>query len=448
MPDRIIVVDDDLAMAETIADGLTERGYEAIALSSSKDAAARLAAEPFDALVTDMRMPAVDGLGLLAIAKKHAPGSVVIVMTAFGALDSAIESIRQGAYHYLTKPFKVDELALFLARGLDEVRVRRRANELERALADRFAFGSLVGGSAAMQAVFELAERVADASTPLLIVGETGTGKSMLARAIHARSSRARAPFVTMSMSAVPENLLESELFGHVRGAFTGATAHRRGLIEEADGGTLFLDEIGEMPLALQAKLLDVLERRTVRAVGANAEKTIDVRFVAATHRDLRARVSEGAFREDLLYRLDVVTIELPPLRHRKGDIPALADAFLAESRAKNPRSPVERLGQDVVERLLAHPFPGNVRELAHVVERIVVLGRAAEADASLLPSSVGAPSPDAMRFSGPVRPLRDVQRAYVAWAVEELDGKKTLAATQLGIDPKTLAKWLSDPEK
>ncbi|HEY8074208.1 MAG TPA: sigma-54 dependent transcriptional regulator, partial [Labilithrix sp.] len=318
MPDvraRVLVVDDEPAMAETLAEGLVERGYDAIGVTSSKDAAARLGAEPFDAVVTDLRMPAVSGLALLAVAKREAPDAPVIVMTAFGALDSAIECIRQGAYHYLTKPFKVEELALFLSRGLDEARVRRRADALERALADRFAFGSLVGRSAAMRAVFELAERVADATTPLLIVGETGTGKTVLARAIHARSSRASGTFVTINCAALPENLLESELFGHVRGAFTGATSHRRGLLEEADGGTLLLDEIGEMPMALQTKLLDVIERRKVRAVGANVEKSVDVRFVAATHRDLRERVAAGAFREDLLYRLDVVTIELPPLR-------------------------------------------------------------------------------------------------------------------------------------
>jgi two-component system response regulator HydG len=442
--ERVLVVDDEPAMAETLAEGLSERGYDAIAVSSSKDAAARLAGERFDAVVTDLRMPAVSGLALLAVAKREAQGAPVIVMTAYGALDSAIECIRQGAYHYLTKPFKVDELALFLARGLDEARVRRRADALARELADRFAFGSLVGRSAAMRTAFELAERVAEAEAPLLVVGETGTGKSVFARAIHARGGRAAGPFVTINCGALPETLLESELFGHVRGAFTGATTHRRGLLEEADGGTLFLDEIGEMPPALQAKLLDVLERRRVRALGSNVEKSVDVRFVAATHRDLRERVAAGAFREDLLYRLDVVTLELPPLRHRRDDIPELAAQFLAEARARNPKSPVERLGSDVMARLLEHPFPGNVRELAHLVERLVLLGRAAEADASLLPPAVTARR-DAPRFSGEVATLREIQRQYVQWAVEALEGKKTLAAEKLGIDPKTLAKYLGD---
>jgi two-component system response regulator HydG len=441
---RVLVVDDQIAMAETVAEGLVERGYDAVALGSSKDAAARLEAERWSALVTDLRMPAVDGLALLAIAKKATPDMPVIVMTAYGAIDSAVACVRQGAYHYLTKPFKVDELALFLERALDEVRVRREAAQLRKTLETRYSFDALVGKSAAMAEVFDLAERVADSVSPLLLVGETGTGKSLLAKALHARSSRAAGPFVTINCAAVPENLLESELFGHVKGAFTGATALRRGLVEEADGGTLFLDEIGEMPMALQTKLLDVIERRRVRAVGANTEREVDVRIVAATHRDLRERVAAGTFREDLLYRLDVVTIALPPLRHRRQDIPDLAAHFLAESRARNPKSPVERLSKDIFARFLEYAFPGNVRELGHVIERIVLLGREAEASPSLLPPSMSARREPSLRFTGPVLPLREVQRLYVSWAVEELGGKRMLAAETLEIDPKTLAKWLA----
>jgi DNA-binding NtrC family response regulator len=446
---RVLVVDDEFSMAEMLADGLSERGFDAVAAGSSAEAAKRLGEEPFHALVTDLRMPGLDGLGLLSVARRVAPGCPVIVMTAYSALDTAMESIRRGAYHYLTKPFKVAELALFLQRALDETRLRRETVTLKKTLKDRFAIGSLVGRSGAMRDVVELIVRVADTDVPVLILGETGTGKGLVARAIHAEGTRAGTPFVTVNCAALPESLLESELFGHVKGAFTGATARRAGLFEEAHGGSLFLDEIGEMTPALQAKLLDVLERGVVRAVGANKEMAVDVRVIAATHRDLRERVSSGAFRQDLLYRLEVVTIEIPPLRHRREDIPALMEQFLAESKARHSRSPVERLGPEAMSRLLEHPWPGNVRELEHVVERLVLLGRSPEIQASELPATWIAKREGSQRFSGDVLPLREMQRRYVAWAFDQLGGKKLLTAEQLGVDIKTLGRWLrDDPEK
>ena len=319
---RVLVVDDEPSMAEMLADGLSDRGFEAEAIGSGARALERVKEGGVDALVTDLRMPDVDGIELCARSRAAAPDVPVLVMTAYGAIDTAMESIRQGAYHYLTKPFKLDELVLFLGRALDEVRLRREASALKSTLRERFSPEGIVGSSRAMRALLDLVTRVAPSDVNVLLVGETGTGKGLLARTIHAQSARASARFVTVNCAALPDALLESELFGHVRGAFTGATSDRPGLFAEADGGTIFLDEIAEMSPALQAKLLDVIERRRVRAVGSSKEREIDARILAATHRDLAERARAGPFREDLRFRRDVVTLELPALRHRREDIP------------------------------------------------------------------------------------------------------------------------------
>ena len=444
---RVLVVDDETSMAEMLADGLCERGYDAKHISSSKSAAKLLeaGAPNFDAVVTDLRMPGIDGLEMLAIAKRTDPTRPVIVMTAYSALDSAIESIRRGAYHYLTKPFKSDELALFLGRALEEARLRKETATLRRALHDRFSIENLIGSSAAMREVADLIDRVAATAVPVLILGETGTGKGVVARAIHAEGPRARAPFIGVNCAALPENLLESELFGHAKGAFTGASLARRGLFAEADGGTLLLDEIGEMSAPLQAKLLHVLENGTVRPIGSTKEYPVDVRLMAATHRDLRARVASGEFREDLLYRLEVVTMELPPLRHRRGDLPDLLAHFLARERGKHPQSCVEAFAPDAIELLLEYTWPGNVRELEHLVERVVVLGRSPLVTVSELPPSVRARQANPTPFSGPVLPIREVQRRYAVWAFRQLDGCRMVTAEKLGIDDKTLARWLAE---
>jgi two-component system response regulator HydG len=445
---RILVVDDQLPLAETLADGLVDRGYDAVPMSSSRDAAAALETERIDVLVTDLRMPQVDGLELLALSRKAAPDRPVIVMTAYSAVETAIESIRQGAYHYMTKPFKVEELVLFLEKAVAEARLRREAVALRRALREGSGIENIVGASAVMREVCDLVERVADATAPVLIVGETGTGKGVVARAIHAQGNRAEAPFVAVNCAALPENLLESELFGHVKGAFTGATANRVGLFEEADGGTLFLDEIGEMSAALQAKLLHVLESGKVRAVGSNKERAVDTRILAATHRDLRERVQTGAFREDLLYRLDVITIAIPPLRERREDLPKLIDHFLAKAKEKHPKSPVECAAPGALQRMFDHAWPGNVRELEHVIERAVVLGRGPMITAQDLPASVDVSPAGGISFVGEVVPFRELQRRYAAWAYERLNGRKVLTAEKLGVDFKTLSRWLgSEPD-
>jgi two-component system response regulator HydG len=434
-------------MAEMLADGLADAGYDAVATTSGEDAKGRLHDEPFDALVTDLRMPGIDGLALMAEARRAAPDMPVIVMTAYGAIDSAVESIRRGASHYLTKPFKVDELALFLGRLLDDKRVRREASAMRAVLHERPRESGIIGASKAMAHVFDVIERMARSDLPVLLLGETGTGKGLFARLLHARSERSSGPFVTLNCAAVPEQLLESELFGHVKGAFTGATRDAKGLVLESSGGTLFLDEIAEMSPPLQAKLLDVLERRVVRAVGASKERPVDLRVVAATHRDLAERVAKGAFREDLRYRLDVVSIELPPLRERREDIPLLIDHFLRDAKTRHPSSPAERIAPEAAARLVEYRWPGNVRELAHAVERMALLARASEIGVDDLPPAIRAAQPSGPTFDGDVIPARDLMRRYAAWALAQLGGHRTRTAERLGIDLKTLAKWLSEGE-
>ena len=443
---RVLIVDDQPAMAEMVGDALDEQGMEAIVVSSGKEAARRLEKERVDALVTDLRMPDVDGLELLALSQKLSPERPVIVMTAYGAIDSAIESIRRGASHYLTKPFKLEELVIFLQRALEQAGVRREARALKKQL--RAVQGApVVGKSAAMREALETIARVADADVPVLLLGETGTGKSLVARTLHAQSARADKPFVAVNCAALPENLLESELFGHVKGAFTGATSARDGLFVDADGGTLFLDEIGEMSTALQAKLLHAIEHHKVRPVGADHERTVDVRIVAATHKDLRKAVADKAFREDLLYRLDVVSIELPALRNRRDDLPELVETFFRAAREKHPTSPARRLSSEALEILLGYSWPGNVRELAHAIERAVLLARGEDVRAAELPDSIRrAPAPSET-FTGDVRPLREIQRRYAAWALQQGGGHRSRTAEKLGVDRKTLGKLLGEGE-
>ncbi|HEY0251859.1 MAG TPA: sigma-54 dependent transcriptional regulator, partial [Kofleriaceae bacterium] len=364
MKPRVFVVDDKLAMAETLADGLSDHGFEATAFASPRAVLENLA--NVDVVVTDLRMPEIDGLALLAAVHAARPEIQVIVMTAFGAIDSAVEAIRKGAFHYLTKPFKLDELVVFVTRAVAERELRREAATLRKQLG---AHHGLVAQSAAMQRVLQIVGRVAAANVPVLITGETGTGKGAIARALHEASSRAARPFVTINCAALPEQLLESELFGHVKGAFTGAVADHSGLFVAADGGTLLLDELAEMPLALQPKLLRVLEAGTLRPLGSTKERTVDVRVIAATHRDVKTHL-----REDLMYRLNVLAIEIPPLRDRRDDIAPLVQHFLSDALARHPHVLATSMTKQAMKDLLDHSWPGNVRELAHVVERGVLL--------------------------------------------------------------------------
>jgi two-component system response regulator HydG len=445
---RVLVVDDKLEFADTIADGLCDAGYDAQALGSGRAALAKLRGGDCEALITDLRMPDMDGLELVAASRALSKDRPVIVMTAYAAVDSAVESIRRGAYHYLTKPFTREELLIFLERALDEVRVRKEAAALRTTLHERGLEAGIIGKSKAIREALEIVARVSKTEVPVLITGETGTGKGLWARAIHQESPRANRPFVSVNCAALPETLLESELFGHVKGAFTGATENALGLFAEADGGTLFLDEIGEMTPGLQAKLLHVLEEGAVRPVGSPKERKVDVRLITATHRDLRELVRTSRFREDLLYRLDVVSIDLPALRYRREDLPDLFDLFLRQAKAKYPDSPLERIAPDALSRMMDHAWPGNVRELSHVVERLVVLGKNAVATAEDLPSSLGGASANASLFHGEIIPVRELQRRYAGWVLEQMGGHRGHTADKLGVDAKTLSKWLSrDPE-
>ena len=443
---RVIVVDDKLAMAETLADGLGDHEFEATALGSGSAAIEAVRAGRVDVVVTDLRMPGVDGFAVLEAVRDSHPDVQVIVMTAFGAIDSAVESIRKGAYHYLTKPFKLDELVIFVRRALAERALRREADALRKQLGERFSLAGVVAHGAAMQHVVSIVRRVAAADVPILITGETGTGKGLIARALHGESKRAAHPFVAINCAALPEALLESELFGHVKGAFTGATADHPGLFAAADHGTVLLDEIGELPIGLQPKLLRVLETGTLRPVGATRERSVDVRILAATNRDLRAAVGQGAFREDLLYRLDVLSIEMPALRHRRDDILPLVERFLGEAIHRHPGSPVRCFSRAAMQRMLEHAWPGNVRELAHVVERGVLLAtgpEVAERDLGLAAATSGPPT----AFSGDVVPMIELQRRYARWALDQLGGHKTRTAERLDVDAKTLNRWLASDD-
>jgi two-component system response regulator HydG len=440
---RVVVVDDKLAMAETLADGLVDRGFDAGAEANAPAAIEAARTGRVDVIVTDLRMPGVDGLELVEAVRAAKLDVPVIVMTAYGAIDSAVESIRRGAYHYLTKPFKLDELAIFVQRALDERALRREAAELRRSLAEHFSVAGVIAESAAMQRVLNVVERVAPSNVAVLIHGETGAGKGLVARVLHGASRRADKPFVAINCAALPEALLESELFGHVMGAFTGATGHHDGLFAGADGGSVLLDEIGEIPIGLQAKLLRVLEAGRVRPVGAVRERTVDVRILAATHRDLRRAVAEGTFREDLLYRLDVVSIDVPPLRQRRDDIAPLVESFLAKARERHPGSRVERVSRGALQRLLDYSWPGNVRELEHAIERGVLLA----ADTEIQDSDLGlaaAQLDSRSTFSGEVVPMIEMQRRYARWALDELGGHKTRTAERLDVDIKTLNRWLN----
>jgi two-component system response regulator HydG len=448
-PVRILIVDDKVALAETLADGLADRGYDARAVGGSRDALAAIRAGEVDLLVTDLRMPELDGLALLEAARHAVPDLPVIVMTAYGAVDSAVESIRRGAFHYLTKPFKLDELLVFVERALADRALRRETAALKQALHERFSLQGLIAQSPAMLRVFAVIERIAKTDVPILVTGETGTGKSAVARAIHGESARAGGPFVAVNCAALPEPLLESELFGHVKGAFTGATADRTGLFAEAHGGTLFLDEIGEMSPGLQAKLLHVLESGQIRPVGATRERAIDVRVLAATHRDLRQRVQDGTFREDLLYRLDLVTIELPPLRSRRDDIPAFLAHFVAQARQRHRTSMATGFSREATARLFDYAWPGNVRELAHVVERCVLLADGPEVAEAELPAHIRvAAAAEPLPFRGEVLAMRELQRHYARWAFDQLGGHKTRTAERLGIDIKTLNRLLASDDE
>jgi len=443
MPDRVMLVEDDRELRAFLVEVLSEYGFDTRGFPTADEALRALdGGEDADVVITDLILPGKRGHELLDELRRTRPELNVIVITAFGSIDSAIDLIKRGAYDYLAKPIKPDLLVLAVERALEENHLRREVARLGRAA--NTPLPGFISASRSMQGVFDLVRRGAVARHPVLITGETGTGKELVARALHVLSGRE--PFVPVNCGALPENLLESELFGHERGAFTGADRVKRGLFEAAGGGTLFLDEIGDLPLALQPKLLRALEDGEVRRVGAIAAMTVDVRIVAATNKDLEAEVAEGRFREDVLWRLNVFPIHLPPLRERPADIPLLAEHSLEESVRDLPSPHPVRIAPDAMALLTAYAWPGNVRELRNAVGRAVTMAATEDIRPEHLPEKVrreGAVASIIASSADRQLSLRELEQAYVTEILGRVGGNKSRAAEILGLDRKTLYRKL-----
>lgn len=435
---RVAVIDDDSEIQVVLCELFRLEGYETESFLSGNEALARKAPN-WDLIVCDLKLPDTDGLELIARLRERGMISPVVLITAHATIETAVQALRNGAFDYIAKPINPVELSVIADRAVKLHRLEQNYERLRKQVEQTWHRGSLIGRSHKMRKVFSLIDRVSPSTANVIITGESGTGKEMVARAIHAASPRASEPFVAVNCSSIPDNLLESELFGHRKGAFTGAVESRQGLFEEADGGTLFLDEIGDMPIALQAKLLRVLQERKIKPVGSNELKQIDVRIIAATHRDLKMAISEGKFREDLYFRLCVVPVSLPPLRERLEDIPLLADHFLAKYCERN-NVPLKRLTKAAYSKLQRMEWPGNVRELENTVERAVVLSHSDLIDENEIFIDVGAPAASGLRgFFAKFPTLTQLEREYVLYILSETGNYKERAAEILGINRKTL---------
>jgi two-component system response regulator HydG len=446
MPQPLLIVDDDAGMCDVLSIDLGRAGFAVTAATSGEEALARLVEGEFVAVVTDLNMGSINGLELCERIRASHPDLPVIVITAFGSLETAVAAIRAGAYDFVTKPFDTDQLVLILNRALQLRALQDEVKRLRLKVATAGRFEGIVGESAAMKRVLDLVDRLADSDVSVLVTGETGTGKELIARALHDGSRRREGPFVPIHCGAVPETLLESELFGHVRGAFTDAKLPRKGLFMEADGGTVFLDEISTMPMSVQAKLLRAIQERKVRPVGSDKEVEFDVRFIAATNRELEQAVEEGTFREDLLYRINVVNIALPPLRMRGNDVLLLAQRFVDEF-ARASGKQIVGLSGTAAERLVSYSWPGNVRELRNCIERAVALARYDQITPEDLPDRIRTCTQgQTLVFGGDPGefvPLHEVERRYILRVLDAVQGNKTLAAQILGLDRKTLYRKL-----
>ncbi|MCE3225094.1 MAG: Sigma-54 dependent response regulator [Nitrospira sp.] len=443
----VLVVDDDADMRSLLCDVLQGRGHQCAGVGSGLEALTQLGEEDYAVVLTDLRMKGMLGTELLTRIKHSHPDIGVILMTAFGSVETAVEAMRYGASDYLTKPVKTEELVRVVERAIREAALRREVSRLRKEVHKEYSFHHILGKSKPMQAIFDLIRRVADSPTNLLITGESGTGKELVAKAIHYNSDRRDAPFVPVNCAAIPEQLLESELFGHMRGSFTDAKMDKRGLFEEAQKGTLFLDEISELPLMLQAKLLRAIQEREIRRVGATKSISVDVRIIAATNLNLADEVKNKRFREDFYYRLNVIELRLPPLRERREDIPILVDAFLkkcAEIRGKQ----VKGLSEAALAMLVDYAWPGNVRELENVIERAVTLSQGDVIGADDLPTQVQGSRGDRRILDEAAErtlPLHEVEKEYIVKILEKTGGNKYQAAHVLGIDRKTLYRKLAE---
>ena len=442
MPDRILIVDDDASLRESLQLVLAAEGYDVAAVEDGAAALRQTEAAPCDVILCDIRMPGMDGMELLPQLVRRLPTTTVIMMSAYGTEELALEAMNLGAYDYLAKPFQPAE-ALFTIRKARERERLRRSNqllrrEIHRTVGDR----PIVATSQTMIDLLEVMERVAAFKSTVLLTGESGTGKEVLARAVHAQSPRRDQPFVAVNCAAIPETLLESELFGHAKGAFTGADRSKRGLFQEADNGTLFLDEIGELPASLQAKLLRVLQEEEIRPVGETKSRSVDVRVIAATARHLEDEVREGRFREDLFYRLDVVRLAVPPLRERPKDVPLLVDDFIRHFR-ETLGKPVRSIADDALERLVSYAWPGNVRELENVIERAMILADEDRITLRELPTNVVSPEEVAVDRGAPDLCLKRARRAVeidlIQRALRATGGNRTHAARLLEISHRAL---------
>jgi two-component system response regulator HydG len=443
VPQRLLLVDDNDEHLASLQAGFARSGYEILAAHDGKEAAEILAANEVDVVVTDLRMPGSDGADLLVHARSLPQPPQVIIITAFGTVESAVEALRQGAFTYLTKPLNLNELRLQVAKAMEVQSLRRENVALRREVDRKFGFEEMVGETREMHDLIGRLRMIADTRATVLIEGESGTGKELVARALHRNSSRSNKPFMPIHCAALSESLIESELFGHEKGAFTGAAARRQGLFELAEGGTVFLDEVGEIPLSVQVKLLRVLETREFLRVGGSEPVKVDVRVLAATNRNLAEEVEEGKFREDLYYRLNVVKIVIPPLRARASDIPLLIEKFLAEFCREHGKPP-RRLDKRALNRLIQFPWPGNVRQLRNVIENLVLFSQNEVIGPDELPQELlDAPAETITVRVG--EPLDQVERRLIEHTLICAGGNRTRAAELLGISRRTLLRKIKE---
>jgi DNA-binding NtrC family response regulator len=434
----ILVVDDEPMIADHLRLTLGHEGYEVETAGSTVSAMLRIEEREFSLALVDLMLPDGDGLHLLRLLKAKDPSLEVIIMTGHSSIAKAVEATKQGAFYFVAKPFDSDEMLMLVAKALERRRLLAETSELRRRLAEQSGYAQMLGSSPAMKRVFEMLESVASSDANVLIVGESGTGKELAANAVHSHSPRVDGPLVKINCAALPKDLIESELFGHVKGAFTGATTDKPGLLEEAHRGSLLLDEITEMPMDLQAKLLRVLEERTVRRLGGAKIVPVDFRLVSSTNLDPEAAVREGRLRQDLYFRINTITVSLPPLRERTADIPLLAKSFLDRFRAKHGRD-IEAIDPESYRRLLAHRWPGNVRELEHAIERAVLVARGREVTLSDLPEALQAAPVSADADAPPPGSLEEIERVSIVRALETSGWNKQAAAHLLGLRRPTL---------
>ena len=440
---KILVVDDEKSMCEFLEIMLKKDGYEVKSTTSGEEALELLDKNLYSMVLTDVKMPGVNGFEVLRKTKEVSPDTVVIMITAYGSPEGAVTAIKEGAYDYVTKPFRVEEVKLTIKKSLERSNLIRENIRLRQAVEERYKFWNLIGKSPKMQRVYDLVEKVSQTKANVLVTGESGTGKELVAKAIHYNSTRKDQSFVTLNCGAIPENLLESELFGHMKGSFTGAIANKRGLLEMAAGGTLFMDEIGELPLPLQVKLLRVIQEREFKRVGGTEDIKVDVRIISASNQDLQQKVAQGGFREDLFYRLNVIQIKLPPLRERKEDIPLLVNHFVRKYSAETGKE-IEGVAAEALELLLSYDFAGNVRELENIIERSITL----ETSPTITERHIRSYLNERM-ISKSIPPtleipeegidlnkvVEDLEKAFILKALEHAEGVKKKAAELLGMN-------------